>query len=91
METGQLIHMMLGWMAVWIILRMGLVGAMTMQTRLQVMKIKITGMIVGQMGYVMNKNMDLMLHKILTPTMMTMTIIIIHLVRKIMENLTKVR
>ena len=64
---------------------------MTMQTLLRVMKIKITGMIVGQMGYVMNKNMDLMLHKILTPTMTTMTIIIIHLVRKIMENLTKVR
>ena len=55
------------------------------------MKIKITGMIVGQMGYVMNRNMDLMLSKILIPTMMTMTIIITHSVRKIMENLIKVR
>ena len=78
-------------MAVWIILRMGLGGVMTMQTRLRVMKIKITGTIVGQMGCVMNKNMDLMLRKTLTPTMMTMTTTTTHLVRKIMENLTKVR
>ena len=55
------------------------------------MKIKITGMIVGPMGYAMNKNMDLMLYKILIPIMMIMIIIIIHLVRKIMENLIKVR